>query len=60
MAEFTIGDALKEFLKKSKLKGGVQALQIEEKHCCRPEVYKFIIQKNIKKHQRSCVPWMNN
>ena len=30
MAEFTIGDALKEFLKKSKLKGGVQALQIEE------------------------------
>lgn len=30
MAEFTIGEALKEFLKKSRLKGGVQALQIEE------------------------------
>ncbi|MEO6452447.1 MAG: DUF721 domain-containing protein [Ginsengibacter sp.] len=30
MAEITIGDALKEFLKKSKLKGGIQALQIED------------------------------
>ena len=29
MAEITIGDALKDFLKKSKLKGGIQALQIE-------------------------------
>jgi hypothetical protein len=29
MSEMTIGDALKEFLKKSKLKGGIQALQIE-------------------------------
>ncbi len=29
MSEITIGDALKEFLKKSKLKGGIQALQIE-------------------------------
>jgi hypothetical protein len=28
--EVTIGDALKEFLKKSKLKGGVQAMQIKE------------------------------
>ncbi|MEP7251547.1 MAG: DUF721 domain-containing protein [Ginsengibacter sp.] len=30
MAEFTIGDALKEFLRKSKLKGGVQAMQVED------------------------------
>ncbi|MEO6330693.1 MAG: DUF721 domain-containing protein [Ginsengibacter sp.] len=30
MSEITIGDALKEFLKKSKLKGGIQALQIED------------------------------
>jgi hypothetical protein len=30
MAEFSIGEALKEFLKKSKLKTGVQALQVEE------------------------------
>ncbi len=30
MSETTIGDALKEFLKKSKLKGGIQALQIED------------------------------
>ncbi|MEO9022044.1 MAG: DUF721 domain-containing protein [Ginsengibacter sp.] len=30
MAEISIGDALKEFLKKSKLKSGVQALQIQE------------------------------
>lgn len=30
MSEITIGDALKEFLKKSKLKTGIQALQIEE------------------------------
>ena len=30
MAEFSIGEALKEFLKKSKLKTGVQALQIED------------------------------
>ena len=30
MAEITIGDALKEFLKQSKLKGGVQSLQIHE------------------------------
>lgn len=29
MSEITIGEALKEFLKKSKLKGGIQALQIE-------------------------------
>ena len=28
--EVSIGDALKEFLKKSKLKSGVQALQIQE------------------------------
>lgn len=30
MAELSIGDALKDFLKKSKLKSGVQALQIQE------------------------------
>ena len=30
MSELSIGDALKEFLKKSKLKTGIQALQIEE------------------------------
>ncbi|MDQ6844961.1 MAG: DUF721 domain-containing protein [Bacteroidota bacterium] len=30
MAELTIGEALKAFLNKSKLKGGVQALQIED------------------------------
>lgn len=30
MAELSIGEALKEFLKKSKLKSGVQALQIQE------------------------------
>ncbi|MEO6639216.1 MAG: DUF721 domain-containing protein [Ginsengibacter sp.] len=30
MAEITLGDALKEFLNKSRLKGGVQALQIED------------------------------
>ena len=30
MSELSIGDALKEFLKKSKLKSGIQALQIEE------------------------------
>ena len=30
MAEISIGDAIKEFLKKSRLKTGIQALQIEE------------------------------
>ncbi len=30
MGEFTLGEALKQFLNKSKLKGGVQAMQIEE------------------------------
>ena len=30
MAEFTIGEALKEFLNKSRLKGGIQAIQIEQ------------------------------
>ncbi|MEO8108699.1 MAG: DUF721 domain-containing protein [Ginsengibacter sp.] len=30
MAEITLGDALKDFLNKSRLKGGVQALQIED------------------------------
>ncbi|MEP6595619.1 MAG: DUF721 domain-containing protein [Ginsengibacter sp.] len=30
MSEISIGDALKEFLKQSKLKTGIQALQIED------------------------------
>ena len=30
MAEISIGDAIKDFLKKSKLKGSIQALQIED------------------------------
>lgn len=30
MAETSIGDAIKEFLKKSRLRTGIQALQIEE------------------------------
>lgn len=30
MSQLSIGDAIKEFLKKSKLKTGIQALQIEE------------------------------
>ena len=30
MAEISLGDALKQFLKTSKLKSGVQAMQIEE------------------------------
>ena len=30
MAEISIGDAIKAFLKKSRLKTGIQALQIEE------------------------------
>ena len=30
MAEMSIGEALKEFLKSSKLKSGIQALQIED------------------------------
>ncbi len=30
MSEMTIGDALKQFLKQSKLKRGIQALQIED------------------------------
>ncbi|HXR83382.1 MAG TPA: DUF721 domain-containing protein [Hanamia sp.] len=30
MAELSIGDALKDFLKKSKLKSGVQAMQVQE------------------------------
>jgi hypothetical protein len=30
MAELSIGDALKDFLKKSKLKSGVQAMQVND------------------------------
>jgi hypothetical protein len=30
MSELSIGDALKQFLDKSKLKGGIQALQIQD------------------------------
>lgn len=30
MGEFSIADAIKEFLNKSRIKGGIQALQIED------------------------------
>ncbi len=30
MSEITIGEALNQFIKKSKLKGGIQALQIQD------------------------------
>ncbi len=30
MGEFSISDAINEFLKKSRIKGGIQALQIED------------------------------
>jgi len=30
MAQFSIGDAIKEFLNKSRIKGGILALQIED------------------------------
>lgn len=30
MGEFSIGDAIREFLNKSKIKGSIQALQIED------------------------------
>ena len=30
MSEVSIGDAIKQFLKQSKLKGGIQALQIQD------------------------------
>ena len=30
MSEYSLGDALKQFLKQSRLKGSIQALQIEE------------------------------
>ncbi len=30
MGEYSMGDALKQFLKQSRLKGSVQALQIED------------------------------
>ncbi len=30
MAQLSIGDAIKEFLNKSRIKGGIQALQIED------------------------------
>ena len=30
MGEFSIGDAINEFLNKSRIKGGIQALQIED------------------------------
>lgn len=30
MAEYSLGDALKEFLNKSRMKGDIQALQIDE------------------------------
>ncbi|HEX6192665.1 MAG TPA: DUF721 domain-containing protein [Chitinophagaceae bacterium] len=30
MAQFSLGDAINEFLNKSRIKGGIQALQIED------------------------------
>lgn len=30
MGQYSIGDAIREFLNKSRIKGGIQALQIEE------------------------------
>jgi hypothetical protein len=30
MGEFSIGQAIQEFLKQSRIKGGIQALQIED------------------------------
>lgn len=30
MGQFSIGDAIKEFLNKSRIKGGIQALQMED------------------------------
>lgn len=43
MAEISIGDAIKAFLKKSKLRTGIQALQIEE-------VWETIMGKTIAKY----------
>jgi predicted nucleic acid-binding Zn ribbon protein len=43
MSEYSVGDALKEFLKQSKLKSSIQALQIEE-------VWEKIMGKTISKY----------
>ncbi len=43
MAEISIGDAIKAFLKKSKLRTGIQALQIEQ-------VWETIMGKTIAKY----------
>ena len=43
MAEISIGDAIKAFLKKSRLKTGIQALQIEQ-------VWETIMGKTIAKY----------
>lgn len=43
MAEISIGDAIKAFLRKSRLKTGIQALQIEE-------VWEKIMGKTISKY----------
>jgi hypothetical protein len=46
MAEYSIGDALKKFLAQSRLKGDVQALQIEE-------VWEKLMGKTISKYTES-------
>lgn len=43
MGEYSLGDALKQFLNKSKLKGSVQAMQIED-------VWENIMGKTIAKY----------
>ncbi|UEG49402.1 DUF721 domain-containing protein [Ferruginibacter lapsinanis] len=43
MGEYSMQDAMKEFLKKSRLKGGIQALQIED-------VWEQIMGKTIAKY----------
>jgi len=43
MSEYSLGDALKEFLKQSKLKTSIQALQIEE-------IWEQIMGKTISKY----------
>lgn len=43
MSEYSLGDALKQFLNKSRIKGSVQALQIEE-------AWEQIMGKTIARH----------
>lgn len=43
MSEFSIGDAMKDFLKKSRLKGSIQALQVND-------IWEEIMGKTIAKY----------